>query len=78
MKAVNEKEDFHMTTRRTYSFQAGAFESDYEDKQKQLEAMMNVMNNLMPKEVEDKTMTPAVMDDFIDKMSQAGCRVCQN
>ena len=60
----DEKEQFHLTTRRTYNFTSGAFESDYSSRNEQMKAMLSIMEKQMPVDVEDKAISTKTMDDF--------------
>ena len=60
----DEKEGFHLTTRRVYNFNSGAFESDYATRDEQIKAMTAIMGKQMPQEVESKAISTKDMDQY--------------
>ena len=63
-KEDDEKEGYHLTTRRNYNFVSGAFESDYASRDEQIKAMTLLMEKQMPGQVEDKAISTKNMDDY--------------
>ena len=63
---MSEKEEFHLTTRRTYNFRSGAFESDYIDKKEQIRAMTQLMESRVPESTEQTVLSTQDMDEFIE------------
>ena len=53
----NSQEGFHLSTRTAYNFTSGAFQSDYETKQDAKKAMVDIVNGLIPPDVEENTKT---------------------
>ena len=49
----SDQEGFHITTRTAYTFVSGAFQSDYKTKQEVKKAMSDVVNGLIPPDVEE-------------------------
>ena len=66
MNKMSKKEEFHLTTRRTYNFKSGAFESDYIDKKEQIRAMTQIMESKVPESVEQTALSTQDMDEYIE------------
>ena len=62
-------EQFHPSTRTMYNFRAGAFESDFDSKDAVEKHMERVANDLLPAEVESKTMTTEVIESTNSTMN---------
>ena len=63
-ESKENKEGYHITTRKVYNFRSGVWESDYSNKQEQTKAMTEIMEKHVPQEVEQKTITPEIMDEL--------------
>ena len=63
---MSKKEEYHLTTRRTYNFRSGAFESDYIDKKEQIREMTKLMESKVPESVEQTTLSTQDMDEYIE------------
>jgi len=61
----NKTEQYHITTRKTYNFKSGAFESDYSDQTSVKNAMTEVMLKALPQKVVKNTLTPDIMNDKV-------------
>ena len=51
----DNREGFHITTRTCYSFKSGAFESDYNTNQDARDAMQQIVDGLIPPDVDETT-----------------------
>lgn len=63
---MSKKEEYHLTTRRTYNFRSGAFESDYIDKKEQIREMTKLMESKVPESVEQTTLSTQDMDEYME------------
>lgn len=67
---MSKKEEYHLTTRRTYNFRSGAFESDYIDKKEQIREMTKLMESQVPESVEQTTLSTQDMDEYMEKKNK--------
>ena len=63
---MSKKEEYHLTTRRTYNFRSGAFESDYIDKKEQIREMTKLMESKVPESVEQTILSTQDMDEYME------------